>query len=53
MKTLSKMVLGLPSISSTKGVCEYCVLGKNHKEMLNEGKAWSAKEQLHIKAKFR
>lgn len=36
---LSKMVLGLPVISSTKGVCEACMLGKHHKEMFDKGKA--------------
>ena len=33
MQLLSKMVVGLPPISSTKGVCEGCVLGKHHREM--------------------
>ena len=40
MQIFYKMVLGLPSISSTKGVCEGCVLGKHHKEMFDKGKAW-------------
>ena len=48
MKTLSKMVFGLPSIFSTKGVCEGCVLGKHHREMFNKGKAWHAKEPLQL-----
>ena len=30
MLIISKMVLGLPSISCTKGVCEGCALGKHH-----------------------
>ena len=34
------MILGLPTISSTKDVCEGCVLGKHHKEMFDKGKAW-------------
>jgi len=38
MKMLSKMVLGLPSIPSTKGVYEVCVLGKDHMEMFEKGK---------------
>ena len=42
------MVLALPSISSTKGVCEGCKLGKHHKEMFNKGKVWCAKEQLQL-----
>jgi hypothetical protein len=39
MKMLSKIVLELPSISSTKGVCEGCVLGKHHMEMFEKGKS--------------
>ena len=42
------MVLGLPSISSTKGVCEGCFLGKHHMEMFEKGQAWHAKEQLQL-----
>jgi len=30
MQVLSKNVVGLPNISSSKGVCEGCVLGKHH-----------------------
>ena len=45
---MSNMVLGLSSISSTKGVCECCVLGDHHKEMFNKGKAWHSKEPLKI-----
>ena len=45
---MSKMALVLPSISSTKGVCEGCVLGKHHKEMFGKGKAWHAKECLQL-----
>ena len=33
MEMLTKMVLDLPTISSTKGAREGCVLGKNHTEM--------------------
>ena len=39
MKMLSKTIFDLPTISSTKGVCEGCVVGKHHKEMFNKGKA--------------
>ena len=45
---MSNMVLGLSSISSTKGVCECCVLGDHHKEMFNKGKAWRAKKPLQL-----
>ena len=45
---LTKMVHGLPHISSTNGVCEGCVLGKHHKEMFDKGKAWRAKEPLQL-----
>ena len=38
MQMLTKMVHGLHSISSTKGVCESCILGKH----------WSSKEQLQL-----
>ena len=38
MQMLTKMVHGVHSISSTKGVCESCVLGKY----------WSSKEQLQL-----
>jgi len=31
IQMLSKMVVGLPHISSYKGVCEGCVLGKHHR----------------------
>jgi len=31
MQMLSTMVVGLPHISSSKGVCEGCVLGKHHR----------------------
>jgi hypothetical protein len=43
MHLLSKMVHSLSNISSTKGVCEGCVLGKHHREMFEKGKAWHAK----------
>ena len=33
MQLLSKMVHGLLNIFSTKGVCEGCVLGKNHRDV--------------------
>ena len=36
---VSKMVVGLPHISSSKGVCEGCVLGKHHREVFDKGKA--------------
>ena len=45
---LSKMVVGLPPISSSKGVCEGCVLGKHHREMFEKGKAQRAKEPLQL-----
>ena len=45
---MSNMVLGLSSISSTKGVCECCVLGKHHEEMFEKGKAWRGKEPLQL-----
>ena len=48
MQMLSKMVHGLPSISSTKGVCECCGLGNHHNEMFDKGKAWGAKETLQL-----
>ena len=48
MQIFYKMVLGLPSISSTKGVCEGCVLGKHHKEMFDKSKSWHAKEPLQL-----
>ena len=48
MQLLSKMVHGLPNISSTKGVCEGCVLRKHHREMFEKGKAWCAKELLQL-----
>ena len=38
MQLLSKMVLVLPTISSTKGVCERCVLSEHHKEVFDKGK---------------
>jgi hypothetical protein len=44
VQLLSKMIHGLPNISSTKGVSEGCVLGKYHREMFEKGKAWRAKE---------
>ena len=43
MQSLSKMVHGLPNISSTKGACEGYVLGKHRREMFEKGKAWHAK----------
>ena len=42
------MTLFLPTISSTKGVCEGCLLGKHHEEMFDKGKAWRAKEPLQL-----
>ena len=48
MQLLTKMVHGLPHISSTNGVCEGCVLGKHHREMFERGKAWRAKEPLQL-----
>ena len=48
MQLLTKMVHGLPHISSTNGVCEGCVLGKHHREMFEKGKAWHAKEPLQL-----
>ena len=48
MQLLTKMVDGLPHISSTNGVCESCVLGKHHREMFQKGKAWCAKEPLQL-----
>ena len=39
MQVLSRMVVGLPHISSSKGVCEDYVLGKHHREMFAKGKA--------------
>jgi hypothetical protein len=48
MQLLSKTVHGLPNISSTKGVCEGCVLGKHHREMFEKGKAWRVKEPLQL-----
>ena len=44
MKMLSKIALGLPTFSSTKGVCEGCVPGKHYKEMFDKGKSWHANE---------
>ena len=38
MQLLTKMVHGLPHISSTNGVCEGCVLGKHHREKLTKVK---------------
>ena len=35
MQLLTKMVHGLPNISSTTGVCEGCVLSKHHREMFD------------------
>lgn len=43
IQILTKMVHGLPNISSTTGVCEACVLGKHHREMFDKGKSWRAK----------
>ena len=48
MQMMSNMVLDLPSISSTKGVCEGCVLGKHHKKMFDKGKYFHAKELLQL-----
>jgi hypothetical protein len=48
MQFLSKMVHGLPNISSTKGVCEGCVLVEHHRKMFLKGKAWCAKEPLQL-----
>jgi len=48
MQVLSKMVVGLPKIYSSKGVFEGCVLGKHHREMFDKGKAWHAKEPLQL-----
>ena len=48
MQLLTKMVHGLPHISSTYVVCEGCVLGKHHREMFEKGKAWCAKEPLQL-----
>jgi hypothetical protein len=48
MQLLSKMVHGLPNISSPKGVCGRFVLGKHHREMFEKGKAWHAKEPLQL-----
>ena len=48
MHLLTKMVHGLPHISSTNGVCEGCLLGKHHREMFDKGKAWRAKEPLQL-----
>ena len=48
MQLLTKMVHGLPHISSTDGVCEGCVLGKHHREMFEKGRHWRAKEPLQL-----
>jgi len=40
------MVHGLPTISSTKGVCEGCVLGKHHSGNFDKDKSWCAQEKL-------
>ena len=39
MQMLSKMVVGLPHISSSKGVCEGFGFGKQHIEMFDKGKS--------------
>ena len=45
---MSKIVHCLRSVSTTKGVCEGCVLGKYHKEMFDKVKAWHAKKPLQL-----
>ena len=42
------MILGLPTISSTKDVCEGCVLGKHHKEKFDKDKPWPSKEKIQL-----
>jgi len=48
MQVLSRMVVGLPHISSSKGVCEGCSFGKHHREIFDKGKVWRAKEPLQL-----
>jgi hypothetical protein len=40
------MVLVLPSIPSTKGVYEVCVLGKDHMELFEKGKGQYALKDI-------
>ena len=48
MQLLTKMVHGLPYISSTNGICEDCVLSKHHREMFEKSKALCVKEPLQL-----
>ena len=43
-----KLVLGLPKVSCTDGVCSGCVLGKQHQDPFPKGKAWRATTPLEL-----
>jgi hypothetical protein len=43
-----KLVLGLPKVSCTDGVCPGCVLGKQHQDPFPKGKAWRATTPLEL-----
>ena len=42
------MVIGLPSVQFSGGVCQGCILGKHPKEKFDKGKAWRASQILEL-----
>ena len=42
------MVIGLPNIHFSKGVCQGCVLGKHPQEKFEKGKAWTDSSLLEL-----
>ena len=42
------MVRGLPNINVDKCLCEACLLGKQHREKFEKGKAWRARQKMEL-----
>lgn len=42
------MVIGLPSIQFSDGVCQGCIIGKHPEEKYDKGKAWRATQLLEL-----
>ena len=42
------MVIGLPSVQFSGGVCQGCILGKHPKEMFDISKVWRASQILEL-----
>lgn len=50
LRTLSykRMVVGLPSLKSTKEICTTCLIGKQHREFIPRKSLWRATKRLQL-----